>query len=91
MPRFIEGLLLVFMIFGFCIGFAIIIKITMLWIIEQRKPNEEVKREEPKIYLIKQTEKPKPTKKKRQRRSPKIAFKGIVLKPESVTVKNEDS
>ena len=90
MPRFIEGLLLVFMIFGFCIGLAIIIKITMLWIIEQKQPIEEAKREEPKIYLIKQSNQPKATKKKRQRRSPKIAFKGIVLNPESVSIKNED-
>ena len=88
MPRFIEGLLLVFMIFGFCIGLAI--KITMLWISEQKQPIEEAKREEPKIYLIKQSNQPKATKKKRQRRSPKIAFKGIVLNPESVSIKNED-
>lgn len=89
MPRFIEGLLLVMMIFGFCVGIAVIIKITMLWIKQQRQPTEELKPEEPKIYLVKQTQMQKQSKKKK-RRSPKIAFEGLVLKPEKVSLKNEE-
>lgn len=92
MPRFFEGILLITMILGFCIGLAVIIKATFLWVEKNRtdeKSLNECTAPEPKIYLVKQTgdkQKPKP----RKKRSPKIAFDGIVLKPENVTLATSD-
>ena len=89
MPNFFEGLLLVFMIFAFCVGIAIIIKIVILWF-EQYNATPAPTQQESKIYLVKQTASaPKPKAKTRKRRSPKIAFEGLVLQPESVLLKQD--
>lgn len=84
MPSFIEGVLLVLMIFGFCVGLAVIIKLTTIYIEEKYAPKPDLQKQEPKVYLVKQTTSPE-QKPKRKRRSPKIAFEGLVLKPEKVT------
>ena len=91
MPSFFEGLLLVFMIFGFCVGIAILIKVGALWM-EQTKTAEKEQPQESKIYLVKQTSNtPQPKPKTKRRRSPKIAFEGLVLKPEKVSLSQEES
>ena len=90
MPNFFEGLLIVFMVFGFCVGVAIIVKLSYLWI-EQNKsePLHEERSHQPKIYLVKQTASQKKSA-PRKRRSPKVAFEGLILKPENVSIeKNE--
>ena len=90
MPSFFEGFLLVLMIFGFCVGIAIIIKIGVLWI-EENNTTTPPPQQESKIYLVKQTSSaPKPKPQTRKRRSPKIAFEGLVLKPENVLLEQED-
>ena len=92
MPRFFEGFLIVLMIFCFCVGLAIIIKFSVLWIENNQafKSNKiEEEKTSPKIYLVKQTSQEKP--KKRKRRSPKIAFEGLVVKPENVCIANQET
>ena len=75
------AILLVLMIFGFCVGTAIIIKIGLMWLEQKKSEPAPVESAEPKIYLVKQTAaSPKPKPKKR--RSPKVAFEGLILKPE---------
>lgn len=90
MPSFFEGFLLVLMIFGFCVGLAIIIKIGILWF-EQKNATTPPPQQESKIYLVKQTANNlKPKQQTRKRRSPKIAFEGLILKPENVMLKEDD-
>ena len=84
MPTFIEGFLLVLMIFSFCIGIAIIIKLGLLWL-EQNKAKNPPEPTQHKIYLVKQTP-VKPKTKPRKKRSPKVAFEGLILKPENVLI-----
>jgi hypothetical protein len=86
MPKFFEGLLFVVMVFVLCVALAIVIKLTYLWLEEKRKI-ESPKVQEPTIYLVKQTQ-TAPTNKRRKKRSPKIAFEGLVLKPENVKLAN---
>ena len=90
MPNFIEGLLLILMIFGFCVGTAIIIKIGLMWLEQKKSEPAPVESAEPKIYLVKQTAaSPKPKPKKR--RSPKVAFEGLILKPENVIIAEREN
>ena len=53
---------------------------------------EKEQPQESKIYLVKQTSNtPQPKPKTKRRRSPKIAFEGLVLKPEKVSLSQEES
>ena len=83
MPNFFQGLLFVIMIFALCVALAIIIKLVCLWL-EEKRNTSLPKSQEPTIYLVKQT-KSVSTVKKRKKRSPKIAFEGLILKPEQVS------
>ena len=89
MPTFIEGFLLVLMIFSFCVGIVIIIKLGFLWL-EQAKAKKPPEPTQPKIYLVKQSQTVQKRKPKK-RRSPKIAFEGLVLKPENVLLSESDN
>ena len=89
MPSFFEGVLLVLMIFGFSVGVSIIIKMGLIWIEQQNSNPTTPLNQEPKIYLVKQTstsQKPRT----RKKRSPKVAFEGLVLKPENVKLSNSE-
>ncbi len=90
MPSFFEGILLVLMIFGFSVGVAIIIKMGLLWMEQQKSEPTTKINQEPKIYLVKQTQTPQKPR-TRKRRSPKIAFKGLVLKPENVMLSKDEN
>ncbi|MBR2385134.1 MAG: hypothetical protein IKA99_05975 [Clostridia bacterium] len=89
MPRFFEGFLLVLMIFAFCVGFAIIVKASLLWLEDRQTPPSSPEQSPPKIYLVKQTQNRQVPVKKRKRRSPKIAFEGLILKSEQVSLGQE--
>ena len=83
---FIEGLLIIFMIFGFCVGIAVILKLA-LSLAEDEK--EKVEKPIEKTYYVTEP-KPKPSPpRKRRSKKPDIAFKGIILKPERYEVITE--
>lgn len=89
MPSFFEGFFLVFIIFNVCVALAIVIKACILWFEQYKATDKTPPAQESKIYLVKQTSSaPKP--KARKRRSPKIAFEGLVLRPEKVTFSQEE-
>ena len=91
MPSFFEGIFLVFIIFNVCVALAIVIKACILWFEQYKATDKTPPAQESKIYLVKQTSSaPKPKPKSRKRRSPKIAFEGLVLKPEKVTFSQEE-
>ena len=85
MPRFFEGVLFTIIIFAVCVALATIIKIAFIKL-EEKNHIDKPKSQEPKIYLIKQTKSNTTSQRKRQKRSPKIAFEGLVLKPEAVSL-----
>lgn len=85
MPPFIEGVLILVMIFGFCVGITIVVQLGAQFIESKKKPKIEVKPTPPTIYYVKETEKPK-RKTKKARKSPSVAFKGVILSPEQIKI-----
>lgn len=94
MPNFFQGLLIMAMLFSFCFSMAIVIKLAVLWV-EYRKNNENVTPKEEnsgaKIYYIKETLPPKKRRKKRPRKSPNLALKGVVLHPDQFKIIEKDN
>lgn len=81
---FLEGFLIVAMIFGFCFGIAILIKLGMAWSSYCKEQKSIPK--DPKIYYIKEISSPTKRKKRRKRKSPDVALKGVILSPDQFKV-----
>ncbi len=78
--------MIIFMIFGFCVGIAVILKLA-LSLTEGDKSKTETSIEKT-YYVTEPKTKPSPPKKKRTKK-PDLAFKGIILKPERYEVITE--
>lgn len=87
MPIFFEGVLLILMIFSFCVGIAIICQFARFWYENKNKP-KQIEVEKTKIYYVKETQTKQKTKKKKRYKKPEIALKGIVLSPEQFELIN---
>ncbi len=95
MPNVAQGILITLAVFCFCFSFVFLLRFGRLYANFLKKEKEENschavraangnetagKEADPKIYYICKTEKRKPRRKTRKK--PDIALKGIVLKPE---------
>ena len=86
MPVFIEGLLLILMIFCFCVGIATICQFARFWY-ENKTKSKPKSDETPKttIYYAKETQPEKPKKKKRRKKID-LAFKDLALNPDQFEI-----
>ena len=88
MPIFIEGLLLVLMIFCFCVGISIICQFARFWYENKTKPEKD-ENQKTTIYYAKDTA-PEKTKKKKRRKKIDLAFKDLALSPDQFEIINEN-
>lgn len=82
MPNFYQGLMLTAFLFCACFGIAFIARFITLYFRFRKEPHEQPAAE-PKIYYVTKTVNPVKRKRKR-RKKPDLALKGIVLKPEQL-------
>ncbi|MBQ7373185.1 MAG: hypothetical protein IJW64_01305 [Clostridia bacterium] len=80
MTNFLEGFLIVMMIFCFCVGIAFVIRLIIAWIVGKPAKSEPTVAE-PTVYFVKQTQS-KPKRKRARRKSPSVALKGLMITPE---------
>jgi len=84
MPTFFQGFMMTVTVFAFCAMLAIIIRLAILWRRYVNEPKPEAK-PETKVYYVNNSA-PVKKKKRRKRKSPDLAFKGIVLTPEQIKI-----
>ncbi len=93
MPNFFQGLLITLMLFAFCFSLVIIIKLCFSWMKYKQEqlntPPVQKQDESPKVYYVKESIS-QPKKKKRKRKSPDLALKGVVLTPEQFKVVKQE-
>ncbi len=85
---FLEGFLIIAMVFGFCFGIAILIRLGVAWSCYCKEQKAITKG--PKIYYIKEISTPTKRRKRKKRKSPEVALKGVILSPEQFKVIERD-
>lgn len=83
---FIEGLLIIFMIFGFCVGIAVILKLALSLADDEK---EKIEKPIEKTYYVTEPKSNPQKPRKKRTKKPDLAFKGIILKPERYEVITE--
>ena len=85
MPVFFEGILIILMVFCFCMGISIICQFARFWYENKNKP-QKVEVEKTKIYYVQETKPEQKPKKKKRRKKVDVALKGVVLTPEQFEI-----
>lgn len=80
MMNFLEGLLIIIMIFCLCALTSFFIRLIIIWFKERNKKSKP-KQTAPTVYFVQQTQSA-PKRKKTKRKNTTIALKGLMITPE---------
>ena len=87
MTSFLKGFLLIIMVFCFCGGISLIVRLILVYF-RDKKTNANKPQQSPTVIYVTNTQ-TKPKKKRRKKKSPDVALKGILITPEKFqTIKN---
>ena len=87
MKSFLEGFLIVCMIFCFCFGIAFLFRLLLIWLKEEKL--SDTTQAKPTVYLVEQTQKTK--RKKARKKHTDVAIKGLMITPEKFKIYKDNN